>query len=371
MTSRLAGIAALWLLALGLAAGAQTLPGESVGIVLSRGKPIVPVHLNGVGPYAFMLDVGLARPVVDRTVAAYLAVPASASEEQPAVLSYLQVGAFGVTGPAVSVDDLSRFEPLAGVGVQGLLPGRLGLGHLTVDFPGETLSFGPPPDAEQSFSANIALDSGELWVDLLLDSKHLRRSRLDTTYGGVLSLPAEFAMKLGLVGPDTPRLQFEKPQGDAPGLETETQVRLHAIAVGGAEMLDPPCALLESGDCPVVGTGFLRHFRVTFDFEGGKVYLAKAERGPVKGEPFTGYGLVLGGRDGGYWTVYTAVNGPAYRNGVKSGDRIAAVDGQPRKDAPYAEIAARLVAEPGTIGRFSFLRGERTRDVELTAERVF
>jgi C-terminal processing protease CtpA/Prc len=59
-------------------------------------------------------------------------------------------------------------------------------------------------------------------------------------------------------------------------------------------------------------------------------------------------------------------SGPAERAGVRRGDRLVAIDGQPVRGVE--DLAAKLPGAPGSSVRLSFQRGNQTFELDLKRE---
>ncbi len=352
-------------------AAGEPAPYTPVEFAEVRGRIVAPVYIQGVGPYGFLVDTASVQPILDARVAGYLGLP---SGPAGVAVGSMRVGAYEVRGLAAAVADLSELQRTLGPEVQGILPAYWGGGSLIVDFPRGVLHYEPgsAPPAGQRYAYTIPLEWTEsgLCVDITLGGNHLRTARLDTAHGGVLSVPRDLADELDL-GPDgAPRLEFEPPAEGPLPLEGAVQVRLPRVAVGGAVREDVLCTLTEAGNLPVLGTGFLRDFRVRFDFPRGRLQLYCDRPMPLKGEPLVGYGIVLGPRVGPLWTVVTAVNSPAYRAGIRTGDFLVAVGDTPLENASFRDASALLAAQEGETATFHLVRGQDPRRREVTAERL-
>jgi predicted aspartyl protease len=135
---RLVALAALCVLAAGCGGGGSSLAPASesafVAIkVLKQGKQVlavVPVKIDGHGPYEFAIDTGASTSLVDSQVAKELQVPTTGSKQRIAgVASVSKVASIkvkhwsvgGVTLPATTVVEANLPFGNASGGVQGLL----------------------------------------------------------------------------------------------------------------------------------------------------------------------------------------------------------------------------------------------------------
>lgn len=85
---------------------------------------------------------------------------------------------------------------------------------------------------------------------------------------------------------------------------------------------------------------------------------------------FFGIGVIIGIR-GGKVTVITPIQGtPAYRLGLRAGDIIEAVDGQPTQDMELDEVARRLRGPEGTTVKVTISRPGLKEPLELTVTRA-
>ena len=134
---RLAALAALCVLAAGCgSAGATPSPHDSVFVnikILKQGKQVlalVPVTIDGHGPYQFAIDTGASTSLVDSQVAKELQAPRTGTKQRIAgVTSVSKVASIrvkrwsvgGVELPATTVVEANLPFGNASGGVQGLL----------------------------------------------------------------------------------------------------------------------------------------------------------------------------------------------------------------------------------------------------------
>jgi membrane-associated protease RseP (regulator of RpoE activity) len=92
-------------------------------------------------------------------------------------------------------------------------------------------------------------------------------------------------------------------------------------------------------------------------------------------KPFGGVGLTLGPTRQGVMAYGVVEGGPAFEAGIRSGDRIHAVDGLPVDGRPIDELVARIRGPVGTPVVFDLSRpsagGARFRAVAVRAELHF
>jgi carboxyl-terminal processing protease len=86
---------------------------------------------------------------------------------------------------------------------------------------------------------------------------------------------------------------------------------------------------------------------------------------------FVGLGVELKPDDGALMIVHVIPGSPAERSGIRSGDRIVAVDGQATSELSTDEAAALLTGEEGSTVRVTMARErEATRTVQVRREHV-
>ena len=178
--------------------------GVTIGIRLNeRSMIIVPVSVNGAGPYDFMLDTGCAKTIVDRKLARELSLPLVGEKTVIGVLDSAKVLAMHVNSVSVS-----------GATVLG----------------GEVLS----TDRASSAGGNVRGVLGEDFLrnfDLLIDYRH-RLIRLE---------PASGSMAQSALGEHLP-LQFNASNRGTP-MRNQVIVSVRMLEFGNETM----SFLLDSG----------------------------------------------------------------------------------------------------------------------------
>jgi hypothetical protein len=140
----------------GVPPGAHVIP-----MVVLKGQggetlALVPVFIDGQGPFAFALDTGASRSVVDRKIAAELGLSVAGGDVQitgvggnaPAVP--VRVGHWRVANidlPTSTLDALNLSDPDRSTGLQGLLGSDIlsKFEIIQVDYKNQRLIFHPGP----------------------------------------------------------------------------------------------------------------------------------------------------------------------------------------------------------------------------------
>lgn len=112
---------------------------------------LLPVTINGQGPFTFLLDTGASTSVIDTPVAQRLGLPqtgsptpvsgiSAQSTEIPVQVKSWQIGKINL--PSMSVGSLALFGSQRGQGLQGLIGSDIWsmFGHITINYSGQTLS---------------------------------------------------------------------------------------------------------------------------------------------------------------------------------------------------------------------------------------
>ena len=287
----------------------------------------------------------------------------------------VRVGAAVLANPVFFVIDLGSLSAMEGVEADGLVGFEMFRRFcVTVDYQARVLTlaeparFTPPPGAHVvpfDLAVHIPVITGKL------DGLPVRIS-VDTGSRSSLSLNSPFVRAHDLV----------KRYDAAPE-------RVTGWGVGGPALAHPArLGTLELGDLAIkdiagdlstsdkgafanpdlsanLGGGVLKRFRVSFDYEARKMYLAPnaGESGP---DPFDRSGLWLTSEGDGLKVVRIAPHGAAEKAGLRDGDRILTVGGEPTKARSIAEWRARFSEQAaGTRLALRVTDGTRERPVEL------
>lgn len=354
---------------------------NSAPLTMARNTPLVQVQVNESGSYLFLLDTCLRLPVLDAAIVAQIGLPVFADDGSAATgaspdsrrttTATLSVAGIATQDATCVVADLSPLQQRLGAPVAGLLPAHQPGYELVLDFPMRTAAWLPLDKADLTRQGDGVLpvtfdESGAPRVKGIIDGVHEAPLRLDTALREVIALGEGLVPAQQASGEARPKLETML---DVAGERVATHVRLDALAVGDAKFISPVCICLP-GDAARLGMDFLKHFRVTLNYEHGLLRLQRAGGMELSDPPMTGFGLALGGLVEGLWWLHVAAHSPASAAGVRTGDRLLAVDGVSAAHVPAETLEAYLRGDAGQEREFMIDRSGQAVNVRLAAVRL-
>lgn len=261
----------------------------------------VPGRIGGID-IRVVVDSGAQFSAIDKGLAERLGLTRSLA---------LPILAYGVSGPPHLTHSVKVDLALPGVSVAGLRPVALdlaGLSQITgrgfslllgrdvlrelvvdIDFPLSRVAFhprrgySPPADAR---AAALKLVGGAPMIPVRIEDAPPIDVLVDTGATGLLAVSAQTAETAGLLAPGR---EVRAAQSVSLGgqtvdrLVTVRRVEVAGVSVNGAmvQVYAPSArAVVAPG---LLGTGFLRRFRVALDLGGGQLFLARATPLLVRG----------------------------------------------------------------------------------------
>jgi S1-C subfamily serine protease len=119
-------------------------------------------------------------------------------------------------------------------------------------------------------------------------------------------------------------------------------------------------------DDGTLGTGFFSRFTVAFDFEGHAMYLKPNAR-YSEAHLFDASGVAFLKDEGGYQVDFVLPDSPAYRAGIRKGDRLAEVDKVNAQVLTPVQLRD-LMSHPGETRMLELLRDGKQLHIALTLE---
>ena len=321
------------------AAHSQTIPFE-----LFRGNRIViPARING-HETRVLLDTGASATTVDRAYARSIGFPEGMKIQGKG--SGGTVEAELVSGVTIDLGGV-RLDKM-NVGVMDLAPVSRGLGRpltvvlgrdffnsavVSIDWAAGALqvrspqSFTPGKDAAR---LNLTRKGPFNTIPVSVAGGEPIQALLDVGNGGALALPRTYWSKR----PDLAALRSaETRMGGVGGLNAARAVVMPKVTLAGQSFTNVPTMLSEVGsdDEPTqmanVGIGLLKQFTVDLDLGRDRIYLTPRHDAPPFERDRSGARFdLIGDR---LKVVFVSPQGPAAAAGLKDGDEVVAVDGQP------------------------------------------
>jgi hypothetical protein len=193
--------------------------GINLPMSLMGGRPLVDVHINGKGPYRFILDTGAEHSVVDDGLKDQLSLdPVQAAAHSPggaARIASLGVGGATLEGVIVQTAPITRMfggsDAPRGVLSAASFPGYL----VVLDYPAKRILI-----HKGELSAPDARTRFEYTSDQILPNVPVRvggvevRAHVDTGSPGSLTLPTKYLKELPLSSEPTEVGRARTPNGE-------------------------------------------------------------------------------------------------------------------------------------------------------------
>ncbi len=355
-------------------------------------------EVEGRGPFDFILDSGATVTAVDAGLARRLRRPVRESgRTRGAGAGSIAIGRLPGTdvtvaglsaagGRAMALPVDSVIGPFVGRGTDGVVGFPFFRDRVVeVDFDGgcvrvlEGRGYEPPPDALvlpmevragwPHVDATLELPDGRaVPADLMVDTGSRMSLILTTDFvrgAGVLaSMPERIRGTVGAGVGGEARFDLAR----LPALRLDT-LRYENAVVG----LSTGAGLDLGAFDGVLGTEFLRRFRVHFDYAGGRLVLEPgADRHRPEEFDMSGLVLVAPLVDGERELVVhrVAPETPAERAGLEPGDRVLSVDGRPADSLSLTGVEELLEGPVGAERRLRVERDGRTLTVVVTLARL-
>ncbi len=357
---------------------------------LVESRIVLPVRVNGEGPYPFMLDTGTSASMLDIGLAKRLKLPLRCSFKgnlgggsgvttvDLAEGVSLQLGGLESRTHNIMVMSINRrTETYAGFETMGFLGGDF-VGRFVVDIDYERLTLTlhdatrPPSNSPESLPIQVSSGVPMMAATLALTEKRLDATlMMDTGAGwaGVLNQP--FVESQGLRSTISPTIETVTfgVSGEAPLALGRTA----ALELGSQPVKQPLLALaLEAAGTlgstsfsGILGAEVLRRFRVRLDYRRATVCFTPNALTPVPIEyDMSGMVLQSDPERGTFQVAFVVTGSPAEEANVRKLDQIVAINGRPTEKWSLPEFL-RLCRQPGMD-----LHLELRRDGEAVAARL-
>ncbi|MGZ3183514.1 MAG: aspartyl protease family protein [Telluria sp.] len=386
-------IAAILLQAACALAAAAGEPAVTVPFIYEDARVYVPVRINGGAPRWFILDTGAAGTIIDTAAAAAAGLPvqgerrvqgagAGSSLQGTSGAAVLHVGdvALRVAQPAV-MDLVQLLGPTSGRAPAGIVGAQFFREHFVgLDFERRELTV---RDAEEDppagFGASVPLtfESAMPHVQVRLalpDGRRVEANALvDLGAKSTLLLPEPFIerARLRAAFPAAVIAPFGAGVGGATSYAFARAPRLELAAAPDIGMDRPVVGLSVAGSLRstwhdgLLGAEFLARFRVGFDYAHGRLWLAPRNNAPAR---FDRSGLFLVGQGPDFRRIVVRQvrpDGPGAMAGLRPGDELVSLDGQPVAAMRLGEVREYLKTPARAAVRVGYRRGAEETQAEL------
>jgi predicted aspartyl protease len=342
---------------------------SAVPFELFRGnRVVVSAKLNGHDVPA-ILDTGASATTIDRAYARSIGIPegqkiqgrgAGGIVEAELVSNVtLEIGGVKFEKMTVAVMDLGPVAKAIGRPLP-LVVGRELFNNAALSFDwdrnlltiADSAHFTPPPNATV---LPVERRGPFNFVKLSVAGLPTIDAVLDLGAGGAISLPSDYWSKQ----PALASLRFADTQsGGVGGIHSSRAVTLPSVEFAGRRFDKVPAVL--GGDSnggaaergSNLGIGMLKQFALTLDLGHDRIFLG-ARSGPVPFERDRA-GVRIEQQGAKLKVTFASAQGPAARAGLKPGDEIVAIDGQPIPadfySSPLGNLTRAAAGTPVTLG---------------------
>ncbi len=365
-----------------IAGGSST----SVPFELLNNHIYVQVKLDGKGPFRMLCDTGganivtpeLAKELGLKTEGALQGRGVGEKSEDVGLarIGTLQLGDATVEKQVFAVFPMAAFEKVEGVPSGGLVGYEIfkrfvvGVDYehrrLTLTLPAAFKYEGQGTIVPFQFNGHIPQVDGE--IDGVAG-----KFDIDTGSRASLDLLRPFVDKHELRQKYAPRLEGVTGWGVGGAARSEI-CRARLLKLGDVAVPEPvtELTLQQKGaftDPYVagnVGAGVLKRFNIVFDY-GRQRIIFERNAGYAEPDTFDRVGMWMNEGDGGFEVMDVFAGSPAAEAGIKVGDRIVAIDGQPAPRLSLPAVRHRFRTEaPGSRVRLTLRSGTAEREVTVT-----
>ncbi|HEX4505368.1 MAG TPA: aspartyl protease family protein [Alphaproteobacteria bacterium] len=362
-----------------VAGGKVTIPIEFDGEIAFN------VMLNGKGPFTFIIDTGghdILTPEAAKALGVTPQGSGSSGGAGEGTLSqqYAHIDTLAIGGVTIKNQDffvIPMGTNFADRGARPPLAGLLGLElfermAITIDYVGQTMTFDPLAayhHTGEGTAVPIAFSDDIPLVPATLES-HPGIFAIDTGNSGSLVVQHVWSDAVGLT--DRMKNGLAMSSFGAGGESKNWASRMGTLTLGGNTVMgfvgrysqDKKGAFSSISEAGNIGNEILPNFVVTFDYAHEKMWL----------EPRPGFRPPLFSRSGMSLSkakpeVFTVVNtiagGPAEGAGLKKGDVVTAIDGQPAKTLSGRDVLRLMTRAEGTKVAVDYTRDGKPAKAEL------
>ncbi|MBI2841672.1 MAG: aspartyl protease family protein [Acidobacteria bacterium] len=343
------------------------------------------VRLNGKGPFRMLFDTGGAN-VLTPTMAKELGVASEGALQGQGVgeksediglarIEKVELGGLTISNQVFYVFPLESMENVEGAGPFGLI-GYEVFKRLVVklDYEHKIATFTTPEAFAYNGGGSVmpfTFNGQTPQVDGEVDGL-AGKFTIDTGSRASLDLHAPFVEKNNLKAKYEPKVEAVTGWGVGGGARSAV-TRASTLKLGDIVVSKPVTELslqtkgayTDTYVAGNVGAGILKRFNVTFDYSRQQmIFEPNANHDAV--DDFDRAGMWINGDRDAFSVVDITAGSPAAEAGLKSGDRITAIDGKSASDVTLPAARLKFRSDPpGTKVRLTVQTGKTIREVEL------
>lgn len=315
---------------------------DAVPCVVVRDRMLIPLRLNHLGPYYFLVDGGLDTPVLNGAFVDAMGLATVSSEdihfmEGPHFLAH---GELRFEFDHLGVGDCSGIDAFLGREIAGIFPLYQPGYEVTVDMGAQEIAWVP-------LSADTLQPDGAGVLPLRVGDD--RVPQIEVALGGDVkrSLPLDLQLSAGAAlrastlaktGQGDAVVQLLLPDG---GVLNRSQVP--SLSLGGTKVRNLWCQLMAEDGEERLGVDVLKQGRLTLNYEAGLARFEGSSLPAIAATP-PKHGIALGRYMRPYWSLAIQADSPATRAGLEAGDLLTQIQGVSMSGASYTAVAQALQA---------------------------
>jgi hypothetical protein len=323
------------------------------------------VMVNGEGPYRFIVDTGGVN-LVDASLAKAMSLKLTGTEtghgtgpvtveSGKTTVQRLRVGKITFTGQAFYTFDFAQLYPGGGVKMMGMLGAELFHQYVTcIDFDHKVIDLIEPAKFDvraAGSSLPMSIKDSEVTVHGSFDGIP-GVFQIDTGSPTTLTLAAPFVAQHRLLK-RFPR-RVETSSGGVGGASREYTIRGSDLVLGSERIQHPVVSLAAASNgnlanpdfSGIVGLGALKRYVVSLDFRGKNLYLKRYEPAPSGLDTYDRSGVRIEADPAGFRVGSVSQGTPASEAGLRPGEIIVAVNGQPATSMTLPSLRDELHQRP-------------------------
>jgi len=362
-----------------------------IPFVLNSNHIHIPVRIGEALPLNFILDSGAGGPVLDTEAAKDLGlktvgklegrgVGEATQEVNLLTLPNVRLGDLvidSVSGATLSLRPLNKYE---GMPVEGIVGYDIFSRFVVkIDYESQKLTLYEPSGFEykgKGESLPITLEGNHPHIKAMVDGKFEGNFLIDCGARSSLSLHTPFIQKHDLLAKTGKKIDVFSGIGIGGKVKGKV-TRVKSIQIGSFKISAPLTTLASSEKGAFasekidgnIGGGILKRFTVIFDYPNNRMILEPNPNFAYE-DNFDMAGLWLT-KDNGTTTVdFVIEESPAAKSGIKEGDLVVKINGQPTKDLLLRDIREMLKVGDGKKVSLTINSDGKEKDIELKLKKL-